>query len=387
MLAERAQNVESSATLAMSAKAKQMRKEGHKVIDFGAGEPDFDTPDVIKQAAINAIREGFTKYTAPNGIIELRQAICHKLKQDNKIDYEPSQVVVCNGAKQALFNTMLALVDKDDEVLVPRPYWVSYLDQVKLASGTPIVYETENLKVKVDLIREKITDKTKLIILNSPCNPTGSIIEKTEFEKIAQLCVEKKIFVISDEVYEKFIYGNKEHVSIAALGDDIKNLAITINAVSKTYAMTGWRIGYCAGPITIMNAISAMQSHTTSNPNSIAQKAALEALSGHHHETVEEMRKEFELRRNFMVERLNEIPGISCAMPDGAFYAFPSVKKTGLDGTAFCKRLLDEVKVAAVPGMAFGDDKHIRLSYATSVENIQEGLNRIEEFCKKLKVM
>lgn len=384
MLAQRAQNVEVSPTLAISAKAKQLKKEGHKVIDFGCGEPDFDTPDVIKQAAINAIREGFTKYTAANGIIELREAICKKFKADNKIEYEPSQVVVCNGAKQALYNTFMALVDKNDEVLIPRPYWVSYLDQVKLADGTPVVYETENLKVKADLIQEKITDKTKIVLLNSPSNPTGTIIEKAELEKIAQLCVEKKVFVISDEVYEKFLYDGKEHVSIASLNEDIKNLTITINAVSKTYAMTGWRIGYCAGPVVIMNAISAMQSHATSNPNSIAQKAALEAF--HETESIEEMRKEFELRRNFMVERLNEIPGISCQMPEGAFYAFPNIKKTGLSGTSFSKKLLDEFKVAVVPGEAFGDDKHIRLSYATSIENIEEGLKRIGEFCKRLSI-
>lgn len=383
MLAKRAQNVEPSPTLALSAKAKQLKKEGHKVIDFGAGEPDFDTPDVIKQAAINAIREGFTKYTAANGIIELREAICKKFKQDNAIAYEPAQVVVCNGAKQALYNTFMALLDPGDEVLVPRPYWVSYIDQIKLADGTPVLYETDNLEVRASLIEQKITDKTKIIVLNSPSNPTGSIIDKAELDKIAALAVEHKLFVISDEVYEKFIYDGKKHISIASLNEEIKNLTITINAVSKTYAMTGWRIGYCAGPITVMNAISAMQSHATSNPNSIAQKAAVEAF--HETESVEEMRKEFELRRNFMVERLNEIPGISCTMPEGAFYAFPSVKKTGLDGTAFCKRLLDEMKVVAVPGAAFGDDKHIRLSYAASVEHIQEGLNRIEQFCKKVK--
>ena len=385
MLSNRALNILPSPTLAISAKAKALRKEGKDVVDFGVGEPDFDTPKNIKDAAINAINSGFTKYTPASGTDELKEAICRKLKKDNKLDYGKENIVVSCGGKHALYNIMLAMLNKDDEVIIPTPCWVSYAEQVKLADGKPVFCETGGYKIKADLIADKISDKTKLAIINSPSNPTGMLCDKSELKKIADLAVSMNFYVISDDVYEKFVYDGKEFHSIAAFGEEIKKKTIIVNAVSKTYSMTGWRIGYSAANPEITKAMANIQSQTTSNPTSISQKAALEALNGPQ-ESVGKMLNEFDKRRKYMVKRLNEIEGISCVMPEGAFYAFPDVSesfgKKVKDANDFTNKLLEKKFVAVVPGDDFIAKNNIRLSYATSMENIEKGLNRIEEFLK-----
>ena len=383
MLSNRAKNIAPSVTLAITAKAKQMKKEGIDVVGFGAGEPDFDTPDNIKEAAKKAIDEGFTKYTPVPGIPELREAVAKKFQKENNLAYAPDQIIVSNGGKHTLYNIMLAILDKGDEVIIPVPYWVSYEEQVKLAEGKAVFCNTDNFKIKADLIAEKVTPKTKLLILNSPNNPSGAVCDKNELKKIADLAVEKNFYVVSDEVYEKLIYDGNEHVSIASLNNEIYKRTITVNAVSKTYSMTGWRIGYCAGPADLIKGMSNVQSHTTSNPCSIAQKAALEALNGPQ-EKAAEMIKAFDERREFMFKRLNEIKGIKCSKPEGAFYCFPDISGTGLKSMEFTEKLLEQEKVAVVPGKDFGNDNCVRLSYATSMENIKKGLDRIEKFCESL---
>ena len=383
MLSNRAKNIAPSVTLAITAKAKQMKKEGIDVVGFGAGEPDFDTPDNIKEAAKKAIDEGFTKYTPVPGIPELREAVAKKFQKENNLAYAPDQIIVSNGGKHTLYNIMLAILDKGDEVIIPVPYWVSYEEQVKLAEGKAVFCNTDNFKIKADLIAEKVTPKTKLLILNSPNNPSGAVCDNNELKKIADLAVEKNFYVVSDEVYEKLIYDGNEHVSIASLNNEIYKRTITVNAVSKTYSMTGWRIGYCAGPADLIKGMSNVQSHTTSNPCSIAQKAALEALNGPQ-EKAAEMIKAFDERREFMFKRLNEIKGIKCSKPEGAFYCFPDISGTGLKSMEFTEKLLEQEKVAVVPGKDFGNDNCVRLSYATSMENIKKGLDRIEKFCESL---
>ena len=385
MLSNRALNILPSPTLAISAKAKALRKEGKDVVDFGVGEPDFDTPKNIKDAAINAINSGFTKYTPASGTDELKEAICRKLKKDNKLDYGKENIVVSCGGKHALYNIMLAMLNKDDEVIIPTPCWVSYAEQVKLADGKPVFCETGGYKIKADLIADKISDKTKLAIINSPSNPTGMLCDKSELKKIADLAVSMNFYVISDDVYEKFVYDGKEFHSIAAFGEEIKKKTIIVNAVSKTYSMTGWRIGYSAANPEITKAMANIQSQTTSNPTSISQKAALEALNGPQ-ESVGKMLNEFDKRRKYMVKRLNEIEGITCVMTEGAFYAFQDVSeslgKKVKDANDFTNKLLEKKFVAVVPGDDFIAKNNIRLSYATSMENIEKGLNRIEEFLK-----
>ncbi len=378
MISEKAKNITASITLAISAKFNQMKKEGVDVIGFGAGEPDFDTPDNIKEAAKKAIDEGFTKYTAASGTPELKKAVCDKFKRENNLDYSPDQIIISNGGKQILSNIMKAVLNKGDEVIIPVPYWVSYPEEVKLSGGVPIFCETDKLKIKADLIKKQISERTKILILNSPNNPTGAICDKEEIEKISELAVEKNFLVISDEVYEHFIYNGKKHYSIATFGEEIKKLTITVNAVSKTYSMTGWRIGYSAGPLDIIKAMSSIQSHETSNPCSIAQKAALEALTGSQ-ESIAKMKQEFDKRRKVMVECLNNIKGIHCQMPEGAFYAFPDISETGMKSMEFCERLLEEAKVAVIPGIGFGADNNVRLSYATSMEDIKKGIERIKK--------
>lgn len=384
MLAKRALNIAPSATLAIDAKAKQLKKTGEDIVIFGAGQPDFPTPNNIRQAAIKAIDENFTGYTPSGGIIELKQAVAAKLKRDNDLTYDPSEILISCGGKHTLYNVMQVLLNKGDKVILPTPCWVSYEEQIKLAEAEPVFTKTnEKFKVTAEEIAKKINKKTKLIILTSPSNPTGAVIDEEELVKIADLAVKNNIYVISDEVYEFFIYGGKKHVSIASLNDQIKNLTITVNAVSKTYSMTGWRIGYCAGPKEIINAMDNFQSHTTSNPTSIAQKAALEALNGPQ-DSVKAMVEEFDKRRNYMTERLNKIKGISCNLPEGAFYCFPDISETNLSSMEFTNRLLDEAKVAVVPGIAFGSDKHARLSYATSMDDIKKGMDRMEKFINEL---
>jgi len=384
-----------SSTLAITAKAKELKAKGCDVVNFAAGEPDFDTPSSIKAAAIQAIENGFTKYTPSIGTLELRKAIAEKFKKDNQLEYTPAQIVVNCGAKHSIFNAILALCDDDDEVILPSPYWVSYPEMIKVAGAKPVILRTtqeHNFKIMPHQLKEAITPKTKLLILNSPSNPTGMVYTREELLDISNMLMEKGIFCLSDEIYEKIIYDAQEHVSIASLCPEIKELTIVVNGVSKSYAMTGWRIGYAAGNREIITAMSNLQSHSTSNPASISQKAALAALEGPQ-EPLRHMVAEFVKRRDYIVERLNSINGISCLKPQGAFYVFPDISK--ILGRAFkgqsikddlflAEILLAEAKVAVVPGSAFGSDHNLRVSYATSMGKIIEGLNRIEEFVNKL---
>jgi aspartate aminotransferase len=388
-LASRVKEISPSPTLAITAKAKKMRSEGIDVIGFGAGEPDFDTPDNVKQAGVAAINEGFTKYTVESGIDELKKAVVKKLARDNRLSYEPEDVIVSCGAKHSLFNICLGLLDPGDEVIVPAPYWVSYPEQIKLVGAKPIIMETreeEGFQIDPDLLAGLITPKTKAIIVNSPSNPTGAIYAREILEKVAEIAIRHRICVISDECYEQITYTKGKCVSIASLGEEIKALTMVVNAVSKPYSMTGWRIGYAAGPRDLVKAMSKIQGQTTSNPTSISQKAAVEALNGDQ-KFIQEMVEEFNKRKDYIVARLNSINGVFCLKPEGAFYAFPNIasklgKKiedvtitTSLD---LCAYLLEKAHVAVVPGFAFGSDHHIRLSYACSMENIRTGLDRIE---------
>ncbi|MCG0276543.1 MAG: pyridoxal phosphate-dependent aminotransferase [Thermosediminibacteraceae bacterium] len=396
-LSQKARSISPSPTLAVDAKAKQLKSEGHDVIGFGAGEPDFDTPDFIKSAAIDAINQGFTKYTPVGGIPELKKAIVDTLKEDIGVAYEPNQIIVSNGAKQCIFNALYCLCDPGDEVLIPSPYWVSYPEIVKLCGGTPVfvpTLESQDFKLKAENIKPLITKKTKVLIINSPNNPTGSVYSREDLEEIAKLALEYDIFVISDEIYDKLVYDGETHVSIASLNSEICNKTLVVNGVSKAYAMTGWRIGYAAGPKELIKAMTDLQGHATSNANSIAQKATLEALTNPaRKQAVEEMAQEFSKRRQYMVERINKIKGLSCRMPKGAFYVMMNISETFgkyigdkviKDSTTFAEALLEKYKVAVVPGIAFGADEYVRLSYATSMENIQRGLDRIEQFVNEL---
>jgi aspartate aminotransferase len=396
-LSKKSKSISPSPTLAVDAKAKQLKSEGHDVISFGAGEPDFDTPDFIKSAAVEAINQGFTKYTPVGGIPELKKAISDALREEIGVDYETNQIIVSNGAKHCLFNALYCLCDEGDEVLIPSPYWVSYPEIVKLCGGTPVfvpTFESQDFKLKVDNIKPLINEKTKVLIINSPNNPTGSVYTREDLLEIAELALKYNIFVISDEIYDKLVYDGEEHISIASLGKEIYNNTLVVNGVSKAYSMTGWRIGYAAGPKELIKAMTNFQSHATSNPNSIAQKAALEALKNPaKKQAVDTMVEEFAKRRKYMVERINNIEGLSCRMPKGAFYVMMNVSKTFgkyiegkviKDSTTFAEALLEKYKVAVVPGIAFGADEYVRLSYATSMKNIKEGLDRIEQFVKEL---
>lgn len=385
-LSSRAKNVSPSLTLAITAKAKKMKQEGIDVVGFGSGEPDFDTPDHIKAAAIKAIQQGFTKYTPESGTDELKKAICEKFQKDNGLIYSPSQVVVSCGAKHSLYNIIQAVCEKGDEVIIPSPYWLSYPEMVILAEAKPVFIETDDssgFRIKISGLKKAITKNTKIIIINSPSNPTGSIYSKEQLLEIGKLCAEKEILIISDEIYEKIIFDGNYHVSIASLGEDIFKNTVVVNGVSKSSAMTGWRIGYLASPDnSLVTAIKNIQSHSTSNPASISQAASIEALkdSG---AIVNEMRDEFEKRRNYIVERINKIKGFSCLKPEGAFYVFCKIHKVGLSSMDVTDRLLSEARVAVVPGKVFGSDSHIRLSFATSMENIKKGIDRIEEWFDK----
>ncbi len=382
---DRVSQLKSSPTLAISAKAKEMRKRGLDVIGFGAGEPDFDTPLNIKEAAIEAIKKGFTKYTPASGIIELKNAVCEKLKRDNSLRYKPDEIAISCGAKHALYNIFQVLCQKQDEVIIISPYWVSYTEVVRLSGAEPRIVEAKEANgfvVAPEEIKKNITKRTKAIIINSPSNPTGAVFGKELLEKIARIAVSKKIFVVSDEIYEKLIYDGEEHTSIGSLNKEISKLTLTVNGVSKTYSMTGWRIGYVAGPLDIIKKVGALQSHSTSNPSSISQMAALEALRGSL-EALFKMKEEFVARRDYMVKRINSFKNVSCVKPKGAFYLFCNISGTGLDSATFSTRLLEEARVACVPGIAFGSDRHVRLSFATSMENIKTGLDRIEAWLEK----
>lgn len=396
ILSERARNAAPSPTLAITAKANQMKADGIDVIGFGAGEPDFDTPDHIKQAAVDALAKGFTKYTPSTGIPALKKAIGEKFQRDNDLSYGPNNIIVSCGGKHALYNVFQALCDPGDDVIIPAPYWVSYPEQAKLAGARPVVIETTDatgFAPTAAQIRESITDKTKIFVLNSPSNPTGAMWPQETIEALAQLAVERDFFVISDEIYEKIVYDGNEPVSIAALGSEIKKRTITVNGVSKTYSMTGWRIGYAAAEAEIVSAMGRIQDSVTSNPTSIAQYAAVAAITGPQ-AFLDDWVAEFDQRRQEIVVGLNAIPGISCVTPGGAFYVFPNV--SGLFGKRrgdrvintsddFGDYLLAEAQVAVVPGSGFGAPDYVRLSYATSMETIRRGLERIGEAVRALE--
>ena len=384
MIANRVKNITPSVTLAIDSKAKQLKKEGKDIVIFGAGEPDFNTPENIKQAAKRAIDDNITRYTPVGGIPSLKEAVANKFKRDNKIKYDVSEIVVTCGGKHALYNIAMSILNRGDEAILPVPYWVSYEEMIKLSDAKVVFCKTDSkFKLTAEDVKAKITPKTKMLILNSPNNPSGAIVEPEEIKKIAELAVENNFYVVSDECYEFFAYGDREQISIAALNDEIKSLALTANSVSKTYAMTGWRIGYCGANREIIKAMENLQGHSTGNPSNIAQMAALEALNGTQ-DSVKRMVKVFDKRRRFMHKRLNEIKGISCVEPEGAFYAFPDISETGISSMEFTSKLLDEALVAVVPGKAFGSDKHIRLSYATSMQEIERGLDRIEKWARKI---
>jgi aspartate aminotransferase len=395
ILSRRARSLKPSPTLAINAKAKALQAKGIRVISFGAGEPDFDTPQNIKQAAIKAIEEGFTKYTPVGGIDELKDAIIKKFQRDNGLTYKRSEILVSCGGKHSFYNLAQAIFDQGDEVIIPSPYWVSYPPMVALAEATPVIVETkeeDEFKLRIEDLKKAITSRTKALVLNSPSNPTGSVYLKEDLERIAELAIKNDFFVISDEIYEKIVYDDFKFISIASLGEEIKKKTIIVHGVAKTYAMTGWRIGYTAGPEEIISAMSNIQSQSTSNPTSISQKASVEALSGPQDE-VKKMVSAFEKRRNYIVERLNEIPGVHCLKPMGAFYVFPNFSSyygTSFEGkkisnsTELADYFLEVARVAVVPGIEFGADRFLRLSYATSMEEIKEGMDRIEEALKKL---
>ncbi len=384
-LAERLKKINPSTTLAITSKAKKLKSEGKDVVNFAAGEPDFDTPDFIKSAAVAAINAGFTKYTPSTGTIELKKLICEKFKRDNCLEYDPKQIVVSCGAKHSIFNCLMVLVNRQDEVLIPSPYWVSYPEMVNLCEGIPRFIPTlpsNNFKITEADLEKHITVKTKLLILNSPSNPAGCVYNLEELENIAKVCTAKNIFVISDEIYEKIIYDNLKHISIASLNKDIYGLTVTVNGLSKSCSMTGWRIGYLGGPSDITGAISRLQDHSTSNPTSISQKAAEAALSAGDEFCVHICR-EFEKRRNYIIDRLKRIKKIDFVRPQGAFYIFCNILPTKMDSLTFANRLLDESQVAIIPGGGFGRNDYIRISFATSMEQIEKGINRIEEWLNK----
>lgn len=389
MLSERAKKIKPSPTLAIDSKAKAMKASGIDVISFGVGEPDFDTPEHIKEAAVKAMRDGFTKYTAVGGIDPLKDAVIEKFKADNGLSYTREEIIVSCGAKHSLYNVAQALYGPGDEVIIPSPYWVSYPDQVVLNDATPVFVKTaeaDSFMVRPEALHASITPRTKALILNSPSNPTGLTYDRKALEGIAELAVRHSFYIISDEIYEKLLYDGTEHVSIASLSAEVKARTIVINGLSKSHAMTGWRIGYAAGPAPIIKAMTNIQSQSTSNPNSIAQKAGVAALTGPQ-DFIGTMRAEFDKRRRFLVGALNGIDGMSCLMPTGAFYAFPNTarlygKKAGSrtigSSEDLALYLLEEAKVALVQGSAFGDDAYIRLSYATSLEDIRRGVDRIK---------
>lgn len=393
MISVKAAGISPSPTLAIDSKFKEMKANGEDVVGFGAGEPDFDTPQHIKDAAVAAINAGFTKYTPAAGTLALRKAVADKFLRDNGLSYKPQNIVVSNGAKHSLVNAFTAICNPGDEVLLPAPCWVSYPEMIKLADGVPVIINTDeehDFKVTVTNLEAALTPKTKALVLNSPSNPTGMVYTKEELESIADFAVKHNIYVISDEIYEKLIYEG-EHVSIASFNDKIKDLTIVINGVSKTYAMTGWRIGFAAANDAIAKAMANIQSHAASNPNSIAQAAAVAALDGSQEE-VERMKRHFMRRRDFMVEEINKIDGVSCKMPHGAFYIMMNISKlsgrelygkTIENADDFAELFLEKARVAVVPGTGFGAPQYVRWSYATSMDNIVEGLERLKKFLEE----
>ncbi|MRR57602.1 MAG: pyridoxal phosphate-dependent aminotransferase [Deltaproteobacteria bacterium] len=395
-LADRVQRIQPSPTLVIDAKAKALKAQGVDVIGFGAGEPDFDTPDNIRNAAKRAIDAGFTRYTPVGGTDELKEAIIAKLRRDNGLEFTREQVSVACGAKHSLFNISQALIQEGDEVIIPAPYWVSYPDQVLLAGGTPVFIETDektSFKITPELLEKAVTPRTKALVLNSPCNPTGTSYSREELQELGKVCLKYDFLIISDDIYERLIYDGLCFSNIASAVPELTPRTIVVNGVSKTYAMTGWRIGYAAGPKEIIAAMTKMQSQSTSNPSSIAQKAAVEALNGPQ-DAVAMMTAEFGKRRSYIVDRLNAVPGFSCFRSTGAFYAFPKVSgvygrsfdgKTISNSSELAAYFLEQARVAVVPGIAFGADNYVRFSYATSMDNIRKGIDRIEEAVSNLK--
>ena len=385
-LSERAASLAPSMTLAITAKAKELKAAGEDVIGLGAGEPDFDTPVHIKEAAAKALADGFTKYTPAAGTPELRKAVVRKFERENGLSYDPQQVIVSSGGKHSCYNVMMALCQTGDEVIIPSPYWLSYPEMVKLAGAVPVIIETTDdteFKVSPDQLRAAITNKTRLFILNSPSNPTGSVYTPEEVAALGDVCVEKGVLIMSDEIYEKLIYGDAQFTSVASCSKEHQNHTIIVHGLAKAYSMTGWRIGFMAAPLPIAKAVSAIQSHSTSNPTSFAQSGAVQALDGPQ-DHLKGWLNEFSKRRSFAFERLNSMKSISCVNAQGAFYLFPNISAIGMKSAQFCDKLLSEAKVAAVPGIAFGSDDYIRISYATSMENLEKGLGRLEGFVESL---
>jgi aspartate aminotransferase len=385
-ISERAAQLTPSLTLSIDSKAKAMKAEGLDVCGFGAGEPDSDTPEHIKRAAIEALEAGFTKYTPNAGIPELRQAIADKLAADNGLNYRAGQIVVSNGAKHACYNAILATCQPGDEVIIPAPYWVSYPDMVRLVGAEPVIVPTSERnawKMRPEDFENAMTPRTKMLIMNSPGNPTGSVYTREELEAIVNVAAEEDIYVLSDEIYEKLVYDDAKHVSIGSLSKEAYDLTITINGFSKSYAMTGWRLGYLAAPDAVARAVDSIQSHTSSNPSSFSQYGALAALKGDQ-QPLADMREEFEMRRNYMFDRISKISNVTAVKPQGAFYILVNISQLGLTSQNFADRLLSKANVAVVPGAAFGDDRTVRFSYATSLDVIKKGLDRFQDFCRTL---
>ena len=395
-LASRVLSLKPSATMAITAKAKELKSQGVDVVGFGAGEPDFDTLDHVKERGIKAIVDGFTKYTAVGGIVELKLAIINRLKKDYTLEYETNEIIVSCGAKHTIYNLTQTLFEGGDEVIIPAPYWVSYPEQIALAGAKPVIVDTkeeDGFKLNVEDLKHSITKNTRALILNYPSNPTGATYLENKLKEIVDIAMESGLTIISDEIYDKILYGNIKHVPVSTLGEDIKKATILVNGVSKTYSMTGWRIGFAAGDKDVIRAMEKLQGQSSSNPTSISQMAALEAYNGPHDE-VERRREEFEIRKDYIVSRLNNIKEFKCLNPQGAFYVFPNItgffgkKYNGKEITNsldFTEFLLVDAKVAVVPGLPFGSDNNIRISYATSMEEIEKGLDRIEEAVSKLK--
>jgi aspartate aminotransferase len=385
-ISERAAQLTPSLTLSIDSKAKAMKAEGIDVCGFGAGEPDFDTPEHIKRAAIEALEAGFTKYTPNAGIPELRQAIADKLAADNGLDYRAAQVIVSNGAKHACYNAILATCQPGDEVIIPAPYWVSYPDMVRLVGAEPVILPTSernSWKIRAEDFENAMTPRTKMLIMNTPGNPTGSVYTREELEAIVNVAAEEDIYILSDEIYEKLVYDDVQHVSVASLSKEAYDLTITVNGFSKSYAMTGWRLGYLAAPDAVARAVDSIQSHTSSNPSSFSQYGALAALKGDQ-QPLADMREEFDMRRNYMLDRISKISNVTAVKPQGAFYILVNISQLGLTSQNFADRLLSKANVAVVPGAAFGDDRTVRFSYATSLDVIKKGLDRFQEFCRTL---
>lgn len=385
-LAARVGEVTPSITLAIAAKAKAMKAEGIDVCSLSTGEPDFDTPEHIKAAAKEALDAGKTKYGPVAGEPQLKAAIARKLQSDNNLNYQPENILVTNGGKHSLYNLMMAAIDPGDEVIIPAPYWLSYPEMVKLASGKPVIVRTDastGYKITPEQLTRAITPKTKLFVLNSPCNPTGMVYTPAEIKALAEVIVDRDILVVADEIYEKIIYDDAQHVSIGSLGKEIFDRTLISSGFAKAYSMTGWRVGYLAGPIELIKATSTIQGHSTSNVCTFAQYGAIAALESSQ-ESVEKMRQAFAQRRQVIFELLDAVPGISCIKPDGAFYMFVNISKTGMNSLEFCDAFLEQQQVAVIPGIAFGADDHIRLSYATDLGTIKKAVERLDKFVRSI---